>query len=159
MKDKKNPDWWKEIDPQFEFENLPEFKETKQLLKTQDVIELPEDEEFFERMHAKIMANVETSSIQIDRGSIWTRKRSLIKRSASAFLAISLIALGRMTHVQKQQDSTLTILSDAVSRSSLEDSILVHQHKNEFFLDLANENLDHLTVSQMKELMQSQMQN
>lgn len=159
MKDNMKPEWWKEIDPHFDFEQLPELKETKQLLKTQDTLEIPEDEDFFDQMHDQIMSGIENRTIQMDRGSIWQRHRRLMKRTVAAILALTVIILGRQTHDHQHQDQTTVVLSDALQRSDVEDSILVYQHKNEFFVDLASENLDHLSVSQLKELMQTEMLN
>jgi len=159
MKDKKNPNWWMEIDPQYEFEKLPEFKETKQLLKTQDKIEVPEDDEFFDHLHDKIMNGIEGRSTKSDRGAIWHRHRRLVKRTVAAFLALAVIVLGRQTHDQQHQDQATVVLSDALQRSDVEDSVLVYQHKSEFFVDLINENLDHLSIGQLNELMSTEMQN
>lgn len=159
MKDQRNPDWWTEIDPQFEFEKTPAMQEVQMLLKVGGEIELPEDELFFDQMHDRIMKGIEGKTIHADRGSIWQRKRHLAKRTVAAFLAMLVVMMGRQTTKSSLHDPSTVVLKDALNRTEIENSILVSEHKNEFFVDLMSENLDHLSVSQLKRLISAEAQN
>jgi len=61
---KKN--WWMEIDHQSDVDTLEGSKEAKELLLECDDVELPEDDEFFNNLHNKIMAGVEVTKLKKD---------------------------------------------------------------------------------------------
>jgi hypothetical protein len=160
MKKDSNPGWWTEIDPQFDFEKVGQLKETKQLLQETDHLQIPEDAEFYANLHDKIMAAVETKTISADRGLIWHRKRRLGKKTVAAVLALVFLLSGRFTSQQADEETLNGSLADAVNRTAkIEETVLVYQHKDDFLVDLAKENLDHLTVSQLKKLISSEMLN
>jgi hypothetical protein len=160
MKKEINPGWWTEIDPQFDFERAGELKETKQLLQETDNLQIPEEDEFYANLHDKIMAAVDSTTIAPVRGSIWQKKGRLNKRTVAAVVAAIFLFAGRQTSHQAGEENLNGSLSDAVSRTAnIESTVLVYQHKDDFLVDLAKENLDHLTVSQLKKLIKTEMLN
>lgn len=164
MDPKKNQNWWMEMDSQFEIENLEDFKETKQLLQKFDSLEsmeLPADEDYFEKLHDSIMNQIEQKEIKNDWRVLWHRHGSMIKKCSAAMVVMVMVLLGRETHhSQNVVDSASAVLADAVERNPhIESTVLVYQHQDDFFVDLARESLDHLSVDQMQGLMGSDAKN
>ena len=153
--DKKN--WWMEIDRQSDIDTLESLKETKELLVECDQSEVPEDDDFFDRLHDKIMAGVEKTEVQKDSRPLWVKQKKVFRAVASVAMIISVLLVGLDTQqVPMTSDGTDQVLSDAVSRSpDIEQTILVYQNKDDFFVDLAQESLDHLSVDHLQGLVRS----
>jgi len=153
MKSEPNPNWWMNIDPQFVSEDLEGVPEMLNMIKGNDQVELPEDENFYNQMHDKIMSGIENRTIHSDRGTVWSRNSGLVKKAFATAVALVLVLLGKETTKNSSHiDSADINLSDAVHRSdSIERTILVYQHKDDFLVDLAQKNLDHFLVINMQE--------
>jgi hypothetical protein len=153
MSDDNKTNWWQEIDQQSDLESLEGFKEAKQLLKDSDDVYLPGDD-FFDRLHSKIMTGVEKTSVQKETRPFWQRHRRLLKNmTAAAMLGAVLLAGLNTQQVKVRGDGTDQVLSDAVSRSpDIHETVLVYQNQDDFFVDLAQESLDHLSVDNVQEL-------
>jgi hypothetical protein len=154
MSDDTKTNWWMEMDRQSDIDSLAGFKEAKQLLKESDKVSVPDDDEFFDRLHNKIMAGVEKTSVQKDTRPFWQRhRRALRNMTAAAMLGAVLLASLNTQQVHVSPDGTDIVLSDAVSRSpDIHETILVYQNQDDFFVDLAQESLDHLSVDNLQNL-------
>ena len=154
--DKKN--WWMEIDHQSDVETLEGSKEAKELLLECDDVELPEDDEFFNNLHNKIMAGVEVTKLKKDTRTFRQKHKKLVKGISAAILTAAVLLVGLDTQqVKVTQDGTDVVLSDVISRSpDIAETVLVYQNKDDFFVDLAQESLDHLSVDHLQGLMGSQ---
>jgi len=156
----KNESWWMEIDQQSDLESLQVYKEAKDLLIKNDDLKVPDDEDdFFNRLHDKIMAGVEMTTPKKDDRTIWQKHRRILRCVSAAAMAFAVLLVGMETQqVKLTQDSTDQVLSDAVSRSpDLQSTVLVYENKDDFFVDLAQESLDHLSVDRLQGLMGSEI--
>jgi len=152
-------EWWKEIGWSADLESLPGFAETKEILQDgeQDVmLEVPSDD-FFNRLHDKIMAEVEKTAIQPPAQKVWRRYQRWLKGSVAS-LALAAVLL---TGVDLKQSSVGLShedlsLSDAVSQSlDIENSVLVYQSKDDFLVDLASENFDDQSQQRLQGLVEA----
>jgi hypothetical protein len=154
---KENHPWWMEIDPQAEFENIPAVELAKSKIREMDDLEKKlaskMDDKYFEALHDKIMKKVETTEIAPPKP--W----GALPKKAKAFgLSLSVLALILMVSSIKSPDASLTV-SDPVTTQSLNNiddlsiSILVAETSDQFFVDVAGQNLNDLAVRQLATLM------
>jgi hypothetical protein len=146
MKDSKE-NWWMEVDHQTDIEKLEGFKETKELLQDSDDVTLPGDD-FFDNLHDKIMSQVAVVEIKKDQRSFFERYKRVGIGFSAAAMVIGVMMFGLQTQkVNMVASNTDLVLTDAVNNSpDIEQTILVYQNKDDFFVDLAQENPDHLSV-------------
>lgn len=144
---KQKENWWMEVDHHSDIEKLEGFKETKELLQDSDDVILPEDD-FFDNLHSKIMSQVAVAEIKKDQRSFFERYRRVGIGFSAAALLVGVMTFGVQTQkVNVSSSSADLVLSDAVDKSpEIEETILVYQNKDDFFVDLAQENPDHLAV-------------
>lgn len=158
MSDKRNGNWWMEIDRQSDVDTLEGSKEAKELLLEFDQLEVPDDDAFFEKLHGKIMAGVEMTSPKKDTRTFLQKNKKVVRGISAAAMLMAILLVGLDTQqVRVTVDGTDQVLSDAVSRSDIEETVLVYQNKDDFFVDLAQESLDHLSVDRLHGLMGSQL--
>ena len=144
MSDQKN-NWWMEVDHQTEIDELAGFKEAKKILLESDSVLLPNDD-FFNNLHSKIMTKVAVAEIQKDQRSFFERYRRISIGFTAASVLFGVMMFGLQTQkVSDGSSSTDLVLFDAVNKSpDIEETVLVYQNKDDFFVDLAQENPDHL---------------
>jgi hypothetical protein len=151
--------WWMEMDHQADLENLQGYRETKELLQEHDEIamRLPENDDFFEQMHNRIMAGVEKTSVQKDSKPWRLRYQRWIRGSVAAVALLALTLAGVETQQSKiGPDQTEIVLQDVVDQSpDIDSTIMVYQSKDDFFVDLAQESLNHLTVDHLQGLVRA----
>lgn len=144
---KQKENWWMEVDHQTDIDKLEGFKETKELLQDADEVSLPGDD-FFDNLHDKIMSQVAVVEIKKDQRSFFERYRRVAIGFSAAAMLLGVMTFGVQTQkVNMSRGSTDLVLSDAVDKSpEIEETVLVYQNKDDFFVDLAQENPDHLAV-------------
>lgn len=160
MNDKTNEQkgsWWLEIDHRADLDQLEGYREVKALLQEHDENAgrpQNEEDEFFARLHDKIMAGVEKTTIKPDQRSLWDRYHRQIKGWVSAAALLTLLCTGVDISVPPlSANQTDLVLEDALAHSpGLDNSILVYQSKDDFFVDLATESLNHLSVDRLQGL-------
>jgi hypothetical protein len=154
----KNQEWWKEISWSADLENLPGFAETKELLlETESAeMEIPGDL-FFDQLHDKIMAQVDQTSIKPPAAKLWRRYQRWLKTSVASAALVAVLLTGLEAKNFSLLDSDHDIsLSDAVAHSpEIEDSVLVYQAKDDFLVDLAQENFDDLSQDKLQGLVEA----
>jgi hypothetical protein len=154
----KTTPWWMEIDPQTEFENVPAVRETKEKIKELDQFEMKMDDQFFENLHNKIMAQVENT--KVSKKPRWTKLRKLTKTTS---ISLSILALVVVATSHTQSNSGLSV-SDPVSNQAIQNmddltnSLLIAQTSSDFFVDVAQENMNHLDIQQLEKLMGKEAQ-
>ena len=158
MKDTKD-NWWQEIDHQSDIDALESSKKTKELLLNNDTLDVPEEDEFFDLLHSKFMDGVEATSLKKDRRTFWQKNKKFVRGMSAAAMITAVLLVGLDTkQVPVNEDRTDIVLSDAVSRSpDIQSTVLVYENKDDFFVDLAQEKLDHLSVDRLQGLMGSQV--
>lgn len=150
----KTQPWWVEIDPQTEteVETITEFKETKERIKELDTLELKLDDQFFESLHNKIMTRVgQTEIAPPDR---WGELR---KKSKSITITFSILILIVAFSSNESAKSKLSVIDPVTTQAlnnleDLENSVLLHQTSSDFFVDVAQENLNHLEIHKLENL-------
>ncbi len=157
--DSSKKNWWMEIDHQSDVENLEGSKEAKDLLLEFDDVEVPEDDEFFNRLHSKIMIGVEMTAQKKDGRTFWQKNQKIARGFTAAAIVLSVLLVSLETQqIHLASDATDQVLSDAVSRSpDIQETVLVYENKDDFFVDLAQESLDHLSVDRLQGLIGSQV--
>lgn len=160
MSDKKN-NWWMQIDPKTDIESMDGILETKELLESND--ELPasfafDDEAFFDRLHDKIMAEVESDAVQIGRKPFWLRYSRMMRGSVAAVALMALVLAGVETQQNRPNvDSSEIVLNDVVEHApDVDNTILVYQSKDDFFVDLARESFNHLSEDNLAGLVHTE---
>ena len=154
----KNNEWWLEIDPKADVDGIETYFETKNLLLEADPAGAYEkdifNEDYFEKLHDKIMAKVEVTEMRKDKEDPVKKWRRLCMQWAAVACAIAVV----VTAQPVQQQSTMQIASDQIflqvsaNPEELANTVLSHQSENDFLVDLAREKHDDLSVEQLNNL-------
>lgn len=145
------------------------LEKMRKKLKSVDQVELPMDDDFFNRLHDKIMAEVEKTEIK--RSPVLLKPRNLLQAHwrgwlypvgglASVFLFSSLL----LTQVSKVNQSMqrVGLLSDGreriaeaalISTEDLSQTLISSQSESDFFIDVANESFENLPEAKFKKIM------
>lgn len=138
-------------------------------LKAHDEVELPMNDEFFDRLHSKIMAEVEKT--EIAPTPIMMKPRKLLRSHwrgwlyplsgvSSLFLLAFLIA-PQVTKVN-QSLQRAGLLSDGherivaaalLSPEELSQTLISSQTESDFFMDVATESFENLSVAKFNNIM------
>ena len=148
----KTQPWWVQLDPQTEIETVPEVKETKEKIKELDSLELNLDEAFFDSLHDKIMSQVAQTPMAPPERFVQLRKKS--KTIAIGFSILSLvIAFSPSSSQNAKLSISDPVTTQALSNlDDLSNSVLLHQDSSDFFVDVAQENLNHLEIQRLESL-------
>lgn len=138
-------------------------------LKAVDDFEMQMDDDFFDRLHDKIMAEVEQTEIKPQ--PMLMTPRNLLRAHwrgwlyplggmASLFLFTSML-LGQVSKVN-QSMQRVGLLSDGHERivaealldpADMSQTLISSQSESDFFVDVASESFENLTVSKLNQLM------
>lgn len=138
-------------------------------MKASDDLEMPMSDEFFERLHDKIMMEVEL--IEMAPGPVLMRSRNLLRSHWRGWLypvggisSLVLIASVLMTQVSRVNESMqrIGLLSDGrerivaealLSPGDLAQTLISSQTETDFFMDVAGESFENLTVAKFNKIM------
>lgn len=154
------------MDPRNRTERLDKVRKG---LKASDDMELPMSEDFFDKLHDKIMAEVEKTDIA--PAPLLMRPRSVFRSRwrewanpvggvLSLFL-LTFIALNQtdkfnqsMERAGLASDGRERIVSEAIlSPEDLSQTLITTQNESDFFIDVAGESFENLTVSKINQIM------
>lgn len=138
-------------------------------LKTSDDLEMPMNDEFFDRLHDKIMMEVDRS--EMAPGPVLLSPRNLLRSHwrgwlypAGGITSLFFFASLLMTQVSKVNESMqrIGLLSDGherivtealLSPEYLTQTLISSQNESDFFMDVASESFENLTVAKFKKIM------
>lgn len=138
-------------------------------LKAHDETELPMNEDFFDRLHDKIMAEVE--KVEIAPPPRLMTPRNLLRSHLKGWLyptgglmSLFLFSFMLMSQVSKVNQSMVRVglLSDGherivaealLSPDDLSQTLISTQSDSDFFMDVAGESFENLTVAKFNKIM------
>lgn len=131
-------------------------------LRASDDLELPMSDDFFDKLHDKIMAEVEKTDIApipLFR-TRWREWANPVGGVLSLFL-LTFIALNQtdkfnqsMERAGLASDGRERIVSEALlSPDDLSQTLITTQNESDFFIDVAGESFENLTVSKINQIM------
>lgn len=138
-------------------------------LKASDDMELPMSEDFFDRLHDKIMAEVET--VEIKPTPVLMTPRNLLRSHWRGWLypvsgVVSLMAFAvllmpqvskvnqSMTRAGLLSDGHERIVSEALlSPEEISQTFISTQSESDFFMDVARESFENLSVDKFNQIM------
>ncbi|KHD89843.1 MAG: hypothetical protein OM95_01935 [Bdellovibrio sp. ArHS] len=138
-------------------------------LKKADDLELPMNEDFFERLHDKIMAEVEEKAIA--PAPVLMTPRNLLRSHwrgwlypAGGVTSLFIFASLLLTQVSKVNQSMqrVGLLSDGherivaealLSPEDLSQTLISSQSESDFYMDVARESFENLSVSKFNKIM------
>ncbi|WII73519.1 hypothetical protein QJS83_06495 [Bdellovibrio sp. 22V] len=141
----------------------------RQGLKASDDLELPMNDDFFDRLHDKIMAEVEQT--EIAPAPMLMTPRNLLRAHwrgwlypAGGVMSVFVFASLLLTQVSKVNQSMQRagLLSDGherivsealLSPEDLSQTLISTQSESDFFMDVARESFENLSVSKFNKIM------
>lgn len=141
----------------------------RQGLKASDNTELPMNEDFFEKLHDKIMAEVEKT--EIAPGPVLMTSRRLLRSHwrgwlypAGGIVSVVFFAVLLMSPVSKVNqslqrvglfsDGTERIAAEALrSPEDLTQTLISLQNESDFFMDVARESFENLSADKINKIM------
>jgi hypothetical protein len=141
----------------------------RQGLKNADDLELPMSEDFFDRLHDKIMAEVEKTEIAPAQPMI--ASRNLLRRhwrswlypagGVTSLFVLLLIALPQVSKITDgmqraglASDGREVIAARAImAPSELSQTFISSQSDSDFLIDVANESFENLSIAQFNKIM------
>lgn len=138
-------------------------------LKSRDALELPMNDDFFERLHGKIMAEVEKT--EMAPASVLMTPRNLLRSHwrgwlypAGGVISLFLFTSLLMTQVSKVNQSMrrVGLLSDGrerivaealLSPGDLSQTFISTQSESDFFMDVASESFENLSEANFNKMM------
>ncbi len=138
-------------------------------LKASDNTELPMNDDFFESLHDKIMAEVEKT--EIAPGPILMTPRRLLRSHwrgwlypAGGIVSVAFFAMLLMSPVSKVNQSLQRagLFSDGADRiaaealrspEDLSQTLISLQNESDFFMDVARESFENLSVDKLNKIM------
>ncbi|WP_374077905.1 hypothetical protein [Bdellovibrio bacteriovorus] len=138
-------------------------------LKATDELELPMNEDFFDRLHDKIMAEVEQT--EIAPAPLLMKPRNVLRAHWRGWLypaggmmslfLFSALLLGQVSKVN-QSMQRVGLLSDGherivaqalLSPEDLSQTLISTQSESDFFMDVASESFENLSVAKFNKIM------
>ncbi|WP_374001332.1 hypothetical protein [Bdellovibrio bacteriovorus] len=138
-------------------------------LKATDELELPMNEDFFDRLHDKIMAEVEQT--EIAPAPLLMKPRNVLRAHWRGWLypaggmmslfLFSALLLGQVSKVN-QSMQRVGLLSDGherivaqalLSPEDLSQTLISTQSESDFFMDVARESFENLSVDKFNKIM------
>lgn len=159
----KNQNWWMEIDPQTNPDELEASQKVRHWIEPYDpappaMNEL--DELYFDQMHTKIMAQVEKTEMR----QSGLDPSQLYKRRARHTSAVALWAMALVTSRAIKPESSTELLSDQIYQhlsnrpESLNQTVLNHSMNEELYLELARVKIADLTEDQLDSALKTKSQ-
>jgi hypothetical protein len=146
---------------QVDQEIVESLTSTKELLKDhRPPASEPADELFFDRLHDKIMAAVEETSIAPAprMGKKMAKRVALSSGGIGAFTALLLSAYFlSASPEQVAKNSTDQVLQAAVQNPAESLPVLAVQSQNDFFVDVASASFDDLNIKQLEGLIRTKV--
>lgn len=148
---------------------MDRMDKVKKNLKGMEDLELPMNEDFFDRLHDKIMAEVEKT--EIAPPPMLMTPRNLLRSHwrgwlypAGGMMSLFVFASLLMTQVSKVNQSMqrVGLLSDGherivaealLSPEDLSQTLISSQSESDFFMDVASESFENLSVAKIKKIM------
>lgn len=150
------PLWWMEIDPLADIEHKKEVKEVISQLEQNDLGAIEFSDDFFDKMHDKIMKEVTKEEVKIQPQPLWEKYRKKFKQTISVMSCLIVMAIAgqTQTHLVEADVKESAQISRALEQkgAASESSLLTHQNADDFFVDLGQESLNHMTQEQIDRL-------
>ncbi|GIL18292.1 MAG: hypothetical protein BroJett040_20430 [Oligoflexia bacterium] len=157
------PQWWMDIDPLAEIEQKADNKKVIETLEKYDQGQIQFSDDFFDQMHDRIMSEISKEEVQIQEQPLLERYRKKIHQAFTmmASLVVIMIAAETQTRMAEINVRETVEIAQALGNSSarFEHSLLTHQNPDDFFVDLGEESLNHLTQEQIHNLVADESQN
>ncbi|MEN0057523.1 MAG: anti-sigma factor [Bdellovibrio sp.] len=150
-------------------EPLDRMEKVRKGLKKRDTLAMPEGDEFFERLHDKIMAEVEKT--EVAPAPFLGKSRNLLRAhwrgwlyptsGVAALAVVSFLAVNQVSKVNQAMqraglasDGTERIVAEALlSPEAASQTLISMQSESDFFMDVASESFENLTVAKFKKIM------
>ncbi|MFV3407070.1 hypothetical protein [Bdellovibrio bacteriovorus] len=138
-------------------------------LKAADDMELPMNEDFFDRLHDKIMAEVETTEIK--PAPVLMTPRNLLRShwrgwlypvsGVASLMAFAVLLMPQVSKVNQSMtragllsDGHERIVSEALlSPEEISQTLISTQSESDFFMDVARESFENLSVDKFNKIM------
>ncbi|MGZ3768353.1 MAG: hypothetical protein ACXVCP_03760 [Bdellovibrio sp.] len=138
-------------------------------LKKLDDIELPMDDAFFDRLHDKIMAEVDKT--EIAPTPVFMKSRKLLRShwrgwlysigGVSSVLVLGSLLMSQFSHINETMqrvglfsDGHERIVAEALlSPEQLNQTLISTQNESDFFMDVASESFENLSVAKLNKIM------
>lgn len=138
-------------------------------LKAADDMELPMNEDFFDRLHDKIMAEVETTDIK--PSPVLMTPRNLLRShwrgwlypvsGVASLMAFAVLLMPQVSKVNQSMtragllsDGHERIVSEALlSPEEISQTLISTQSESDFFMDVARESFENLSVDKFNKIM------
>ncbi|WP_413613148.1 hypothetical protein [Bdellovibrio sp. HCB-110] len=150
-------------------EPMDRMDKVRKGLKATDELELPMNEDFFDRLHDKIMAEVEQT--EIAPAPLLMKPRNVLRAHWRGWLypaggmmslfLFSALLLGQVSKVN-QSMQRVGLLSDGherivaqalLSPEDLSQTLISTQSESDFFMDVASESFENLSVAKFNKIM------
>lgn len=150
-------------------EPMDRMDKVRKGLKAADELELPMNEDFFDRLHDKIMAEVEQT--EIAPAPILMTPRNVLRAHwrgwlypAGGIMSLFLFSSLLLSQVSKVNQSMqrVGLLSDGherivaqalLSPEDLSQTLISTQSESDFFMDVASESFENLSVAKFNKIM------
>ena len=152
----------------YEQKNLNTEKMRRQI-KNHDDLELPMNDDFFERLHDKIMAEVDRTAIA--PAPLLMKQKNMLRAhwrgwlyptgGLMAVMLIGVLLVGQSTQLNRSMQR-VGLLSDGHERIAAEallapeeisQTLISTQSEADFFMDVAQDSFEHLTVAKFNKIM------
>lgn len=148
---------------------MDSFDKVRRGLKNNDDLELPMSEDFFDKLHDKIMIEVERT--EVAPPPMLMKQKSYLRShwkgwlysatSVASVAAVAIVLSSQFTKVNETMqrvglysDGRERIVEMALnSPDSVAQTLIVSQSEADFFVDVANESFENLTVAKFNKLM------
>jgi len=148
---------------------MDSFDKVRRGLKNNDEMELPMNEDFFDKLHDKIMIEVERT--EVSPPPMLMKQKSYLRAhwkgwlySATSVASVAAVALVLSTQFSKVNETMqrVGLYSDGRERivemalnspDEVAQTLIVSQSEADFFVDVANESIENLTVAKFNKLM------
>ncbi|AFY00417.1 hypothetical protein [Bdellovibrio bacteriovorus] len=138
-------------------------------LKAADDMELPMNDDFFDRLHDKIMAEVEM--VEIKPAPVLMTPRNLLRShwrgwlypvsGVASLMAFAVLLMPQVSKVNQSMtragllsDGHERIVSEALlSPEEISQTLIITQSESDFFMDVARESFENLSVDKFNKIM------
>ena len=139
---------------------VKDISDTKDLLQQYEEAPPAMSEDFFDGLHDKIMAEIETKEIQAKpRFRLRNHHRRWLKTSSASLLSVlALVGAFRFLSTQSlntQWDVSQQMVKGADNKLDDISQLVSYQSEHDFLVDVASLSLDHLTKEQFEAFMKS----